>query len=87
MVEVLASGYEKTGQPVEATKLRIDQAEFYQRANDTKAAIRILTPVRETDLSSIYKERYKNLQASPELMLPVQKLNIKGAVIKDKEGD
>lgn len=87
MVESLATGYEKAGNPVKATKLRIDQAEFYQRANDTNAAIRVLSPVRETDLSPTYKKRYESLRARPELMLPVQKLNVETDVIKDMEGD
>lgn len=79
MVEALATGYEKTDAPVKASELRIDQAEFYQRANDNEAALRVLTPVREMDLSESYKVRYKNLQTSLELMLPTRQLNIEGA--------
>jgi hypothetical protein len=86
MVEVLATGYVKTGQPVEATKLRIDQAEYYQQANDPKAAVRVLAPVREADLSSADKIRFESLKAIPDLNLQLQKLNVEGAVIKDSEG-
>ena len=86
MVESLASGYEKTGQPVAATRLRIDQAEFYKAANKPKAAVRVLAPVREADLSASYKTRFESLKASPELNLQLQKLNIEGAVIRDSQG-
>ncbi len=86
MVESLASGYEKTGQPVAATRLRIDQAEFYKAANNPKAAVRVLAPVREADLSASYKLKYESLKASPNLNLQLQKLNVEGAVIRDSQG-
>jgi tetratricopeptide (TPR) repeat protein len=86
MVESLASGYEKIGQPIEATKLRINQAEFYKRANDPKAAVRVLAPVKEADLSESYKSRYEILKASPDLNLQLQEMNIKSAVTRDSQG-
>ena len=86
MVEVLATGYEKTGQPVEATRLRIDQAEFYQKTNNPKAAVRVLAPVREADLSADYRTRYESLKARPELNLQLQQMNVEGAVTRDSQG-
>lgn len=85
MVDVLATGYEETGQLLQAARLRIDQAEFYQKANDTKAAVRVLAPVREADLSSAYKTRYETLRASPELNRQLERINLESAVIRDLE--
>jgi hypothetical protein len=85
MVESLATGYVKTGKPVEATKLRINQAEFYQRTDNNKAALRVLTPVKEADLSTTDKQRFEILRANPNLNLQLQELNIEGAVNRDSE--
>lgn len=86
MVEMLASGYESTKQPVKAAELRVKQAEIYRDTGDINAATRVLTPVREADLSPNYKTRFESLKASPELNLQLQQMNVEGAVLKDSQG-
>lgn len=85
MVDILASGYEKTGKAVKATELRIQQAEIYQKAGDTKATQRVLAPVKEADLPSSYKARYENLRISPKVTVPVKNMDLQKISIENKE--
>ncbi len=86
MVDILSSGYEKTGQTGKGTELRIDQAERYQKAGDTKATQRVLAPVKAVEVPSSLQSRYQNLRVSPEIRKPVRNLDLQRAAVKEKEG-
>ena len=86
MVDILARGYDKTGQVTKGTELRIDQAERYQKAGDIKATRRVLAPVKAVEVPSALQSRYQNLRVSPEIRTPVRNLDLQRASIKEKEG-
>ncbi len=46
LVDLLASGYEKTGQADQAIRVRFDQAEKYLQFNQTDAAARVMAPLK-----------------------------------------
>jgi tetratricopeptide (TPR) repeat protein len=77
MVDQLSRGYEKTGEPDKGVELRINQASIYHEAGDTKAALRVLAPIKSTELpSGYYKTQYEKLIISPELKSPVGRSNL-----------
>ena len=86
MVDQLSTAYEKTGQAGKSVELRLDQAEIYNKAGDTKATRRVLAPVKASDLSSdVYKARYEKLIISPELRLPVNRSELQRQSIEGLE--
>jgi tetratricopeptide (TPR) repeat protein len=46
LVDLLASGYDKTGQADQAIRVRFDQAEKYLQLNQTDAAARVMAPLK-----------------------------------------
>jgi hypothetical protein len=77
MVDQLSRGYEKTGELDKGVELRINQASIYYEAGDTKAVLRVLTPIKKTELpSGYYKTQYEKLMINPELKLPVGASNL-----------
>jgi tetratricopeptide (TPR) repeat protein len=46
LVDLLASGYDKTGQADQAIRVRFDQAEKYLKLNQTDAAARVMAPLK-----------------------------------------
>ena len=85
MVDSLAIGYSKTGQVSRVTELRIDQAERYQKAGNTKATRRVLAPVKAVEVPSSLQTRYQKLNVNPEIRAPVRNLELQRATIKQKE--
>jgi len=85
MVDSLSSGYVKTGQTGKATKLRIDQAERYQKAGNTKAKQRVLAPVKAAEVPSSLQPRYQQLRVSPETLTPARTMELQRASIRQKE--
>ncbi len=77
MVDQLSRGYEKTGKPDKSVKLRINQASIYKESGDTKAALRVLTPIKKTELPpGFYKTQYEKLMIDPKIQLPVNRSNL-----------
>ncbi len=86
MVDQLSRGYEKTGKPDKSVKLRINQASIYNEAGDTKAALRVLTPIKKTELPpGFYKTQYEKLMIDPKIQLPVNRSNLQLPSIKGLE--
>ena len=61
MVDQLSKGYEKTGQVNKVFELRIDQAEIYKKAGDTKDATRVLSPIQKVEIPSTLPSQYRSL--------------------------
>ena len=65
LVDMLATGYDRTGEASKGTKLRIEQAERYQKAGDSRATLRVLSPVKEAQVPESLKTRYETLIITP----------------------
>ena len=86
MVDQLSRGYEETGNADESLKLRINQASIYKEAGDTKAARRVLAPIRSSEVpSGFYKTEYEKLMISPELRSPVNRIELQGSSVEGLE--
>ena len=86
MVNQLSRGYDKTGNADKSLKLRIDQASIYKKAGDTKAARRVLAPIKSSEVpSGFYKVEYEKLMISPELRSPVNGIELKGSSVEGLE--
>ena len=86
MVDQLSRGYEKTGEPDKGVELRINQASIYYEAGDTKAALRVLAPIKSIELpSGYYKTQYEKLIINPELKSPVSGSNLNQISIEGLE--
>jgi len=86
MVDQLSRAYDKTGKADKSLELRIEQAEIYTRAGDIEATRRVLSPVKESDLSSdAYKTRYEKLMISPDLRTPINRSELQRPSIEGLE--
>jgi tetratricopeptide (TPR) repeat protein len=86
MVDMLSRAYVKTGRADDSLKLRIDQAETFNKAGNTEATRRVLAPVKATDLSTeVYKSRYEKLIINPELRLPTNHVELQRPSIEGLE--
>ena len=86
MVDQLSRGYENTGKPEKGAELRINQASIYNEAGDTKAALRVLAPIKSTELpSGYYKTQYEKLMINPELRSPVDPSDLQRPSIEGLE--
>lgn len=66
MTDLLARSYGKSGRPVEGWKLRLDQAERYQKAGDRDGAAEVLAPIRNSKPPVELKPRYDTILKGTE---------------------
>jgi len=61
MVDQLSMAYYKTGKIDKSLEVRIDQAEIYKKAGETRDAIRVLTPIEKLEVPSTLSGHYRAL--------------------------
>ena len=65
MVNMLATGYVATEQPVRSYQLRVDEAERFQKQGDEEAVRKVLEPIKTQELPVGLRSRIDGLAVSP----------------------
>ena len=65
MVNMLATGYVATEQPLKSYQLRVDEAERFQKQGDEEAVRKVLEPIKTQELPVGLRSRIDGLAVSP----------------------